>query len=38
MEVSAKADLNVQEVFKKASEEVLKKIESGEINPLNDVF
>ena len=37
MEVSAKADTNVQEAFRVASEEVIKKLENGQIDPLSDV-
>lgn len=37
MEVSAKADTNVQEAFRAASEEVIKKLENGQIDPLSDV-
>lgn len=38
MEVSAKYGSNVQEAFQLGSEEVLKKIENGEINPASDVL
>ena len=37
MEVSAKADINVQEAFRLASEEVIKKLENGQIDPLSEV-
>ena len=37
LELSAKYGTNVQEAFQMGSEEVLKKIENGEINPMSDV-
>ena len=37
LELSAKYGTNVQEAFQSGSEEVLKKIENGEINPMSDV-
>lgn len=37
LELSAKYGTNVQEAFQRGSEEVLKKIENGEINPMSDV-
>ena len=38
LELSAKYGTNVQEAFQMGSEEVLKKIENGEINPMSDVI
>lgn len=38
LEVSAKYGTNVQEAFQMGSDEVLKKIENGDINPMSDVM